>query len=263
MSEKAGFHSAFIDCINQSRNEVLDQYVVSVHSQGGRFLQEDRLILMVRAGTFLDALLNNLSDKRMDRMSAYVTAHTNQLLASGYSIERISLMYDLLGQALLSVANHKLQEQPGLATSIRSVKAVMQLARMVAVNLHLAKVSHNMHERKGFSSPDGSVAPRTLTGSKPAQSRQSNGATRLANNKNSSDGTNDLKPGYLLWPLQVMYDTTPAEYKAYLSDGTYVQVLLVDRLEIYAPPDQSNSNTASCLIRQLGPVTLAYPLFPQ
>ena len=260
MRENSGLHSAFINCITQSRNEVLDFYVASVHSQGGRFLQEDRLILMVRAGTFLDALLENLSDQRLDRMSEYVTAHTNQLLASGYSIERVSIMYSLLEQAILKVANRKLQAQPGLDIAERSVKSVMQLARMVAVNLHLAKVSNTMHERKGSTLPNGSVAPRSFTRSVVAQPRQFDGASQLSNPRTTSNSNNDLKPGYLLWPLQTINGTTPAEYKAYLANGTFVQVLLIDRLEIYAPPDQSNSNTAACLIRQLGPVTLAYPL---
>ncbi len=256
MRENTGLHSAFIDCINQSRNEVLDYYVTTVHSQGGRFLQEDRLILMVRAGTFLDALLENLSDKRMDRMSEYVTAHTNQLLASGYSIERVNIMYDLLEQSVLMVANRKLQGQAGLTISVRSVKSVMQLARMVAVNIHLAKVSTAMNNPNGATPADSPATQRSFARFMAAQPRQPDGATMFSNNRINSD----LKPGYLSWPLQAKAGTNPAEYKAYLSDGTFVQVLLVDRLEAYAPPAQSNSNTAACFIRQLGPVTLAYPL---
>jgi len=260
MRETIVLHSAFIDCINQSRNEVLDQYVASIYSQGGRFLQEDRLILIVRAGTFLDALLENLSDKRMDRMSTYVTAHTNQLLASGYTIERVSITYDLLEQSIIMVANRKLQDQAGLGISVRSIKAIMQLARMIAVNLHLAKVSTAISNYNSSISTNSLVAPRSPTQLTATQPRQSNNAGSFSNNRVGPNSNNDLKPGYLLWPPQAISGTTPAEYKAYLSNGTFVQVLLVDRFEIYAPPDQSHSNTAACFIRQLGPVILAYPL---
>ncbi len=154
---------ALFNCLQTNRSICLDYFVSRTHTRNSPLYREDILITRVRAGVFLDTLIECLLANRMEKLNQFFHETATQLSAARFSYEEIKLMYDLLEGSILEVLADTLKEQSTLNSSVRSIKSAMQLARIIAVNQHISRVA---------TSTAGAVAPRLKPGSSPASLKQ-------------------------------------------------------------------------------------------
>jgi len=248
------------------RNKCLDNYVALLHTQRNDFNNEDALTTRIRGGGMLDALIHYLQSNQMDKLLEYFQASSRQLLAANCTFEQIKLVYNLLEQTVLEIIP---SEETNFELSVHFLKSAMQIARMIAVNQYVVHVSNRpspaVPGSNGFSpaatqiqSPRPSTAYNQLPPAPKPQFQPEPVSERAKPARNSRFNGTSL--AYMEWPLKALPNTRPPEYSAFLEDGSWTQVLLVDSLQAYTIQGLHSNGRISCQVRKVGPLALAYPI---
>lgn len=231
------------DQLMSIRNSCLDECLQIIRSEYQIYQNEDLLQQRVRVGTVFDAILKYLKTERVEELNNYFANFTLQIIKAGGNFDYIRILMDVLERITKNALRMRLTN-PGGVLALHFYSTAFQLARMTALNVALEA------KRNKLTSSD-SPKPIALKPVAPIEST-------LNSNQPIFKAPKKVV-AYLLYPLTPVPNSKPTLYKGKTVEGEAIEVVLVKLPQAYN--QLTNDGTAIvCQIKQVGPLTLAYPL---